>query len=158
MRGDPLATDQSQPTSHRYLAFYHLAPRTLPPPYWRNQHHHHHVYKLIEYCTISTRGSKKQKPFHSSVTVRQVVAYFCHCGVYKLYSHSVLLAFDFTDIRPHLLLDVLVILDFPANYWMFFQEDIRNWLLLSIKFGFIIKTLITQAISYEQTCQQHTTT
>ena len=32
MRGDPLATDQSQPTSHRYLAFYHLAPRTLPPP------------------------------------------------------------------------------------------------------------------------------
>jgi len=32
VRGDPLATDQSQPTSHRYLAFYHLAPRTLPPP------------------------------------------------------------------------------------------------------------------------------
>ena len=32
MRGDPLATDQSQLTSHRYLAFYHLAPRTLPPP------------------------------------------------------------------------------------------------------------------------------
>jgi len=32
VRGDPLATDQSQFTSHRYLAFYHLAPRTLPPP------------------------------------------------------------------------------------------------------------------------------
>jgi len=32
VRGDPLATDQSQPTSYRYLAFYHLAPRTLPSP------------------------------------------------------------------------------------------------------------------------------
>ena len=32
VRGDPLATDQSQPASHRYLAFYHLAPRTLPLP------------------------------------------------------------------------------------------------------------------------------
>ena len=43
MRGDPLATDQSQPTSHRYLAFYHLAPRTLPPPQFANVENDNYV-------------------------------------------------------------------------------------------------------------------